>query len=500
MRSIQMKRTVLRFYLLFLFALTSVLQAEGPIRVALYKDGGVSGTYTNVQKTVEEDPAFELTLVNGQQIRDGILDQFEIVIFPGGSGRGEAASLQPEGVKKVKEFIKSGKSYVGICAGAYLPIQQDFLNAEFRDPAWQRGVTELKIEFSPLGQKLVGDEFKGEVEIRYGNGPVVNINPIPTRPRCEVLAWYRSEVANNGTKPGIQINSPAILLSTYGRGMILTFSPHPEHNQATHGILLKLLHHVADHAQFGKPEEETIREKNAPVSQERLQAVERMRAQAEVEWIPQSDLTWFIPRMGVIFHAGERYKGLPYTQGGRRTSLEDFQALLKEENGQPIYTGPTSPKEYRGTDCSGGCSYAWRHVIPVFPVMKTWDMEPGFYSRINPETGVPEPWLMRVGHWKMTDFHDSRAVVKENGPEVMAACYDQLLPGDWLVKRPDGHVRMVSRVEPENRKVFVIEQTGLTPDGKLKSDHQSWRVDYAFTYDELMRDGYLPVTVKETMK
>ena len=59
---------------------------------------------------------------------------------------------------------------------------------------------------------------------------------------------------------------------------------------------------------------------------------------------------------------------------------------------------------------------------------------------------------------------------------------------------------MVSRVEPENRKVFIIEQTCLTPDGKLKSDHQSWRVDYAFTYEELMADGYLPVTVKETMK
>jgi len=491
-----MKLKTLLFSLLFLLTLTAVSLADGPIRVALYKDGGVSEGYKNVQAVVEKDPAFTVTIVNGQQIRDGILDQFEIVIFPGGIASSQGKSLQPEGVKQLKNFIKSGKSYVGICAGAYLPIEQDFLNAKFRDPVWWRGKTTLKIEFSPLGLTLVGEEFRGEQEIYYANGPVVDINPNPTRPRCEVLAWFRSETAKGKSKPGIQINSPAILLSTYGRGMILTFSPHPERMPETHCFLLKLMHHLADHSQFGKPEGEVLREMKAEISPERARAVERMRAMAEVEWVPQSDVTWFRSKNGVIFHAGERYKGLPYTQAGRLTSLEDFQSLLKTENDQPIYTGPTEPGKYCGTDCSGACSYAWRSVIPEFPVMKTWDMQPGVYSRINPETGVPEPWLERVGHWKMTDFHDSRSVVKENGPEVMTASYDLLLPGDWLVKRPDGHVRMVSRVDSANRKVYVIEQTGLTPEGKLKSDHQSWRVDYEYSYEELLKDGYLPVTVK----
>ena len=91
-----MKRRSLLFTLFFVLILTAVLRADGPIRVALYKDGGVSGTYTNVQKTVEEDPAFSLTLVNGQQIRDGILDQFEIVIFPGGSGKGKPPRFSPK--------------------------------------------------------------------------------------------------------------------------------------------------------------------------------------------------------------------------------------------------------------------------------------------------------------------------------------------------------------------------------------------------------------------
>jgi len=52
---------------------------------------------------------------------------------------------------------------------------------------------------------------------------------------------------------------------------------------------------------------------------------------------------------------------------------------------------------------------------------------------------------------------------------------------------------LVSRLDAENQKVYVIEQCGLTPEGQLKSDHQSWRVEYECSFRDLLDEGYLPI-------
>ncbi len=44
----------------------------------------------------------------GQQIREGVLDKFDLVLLPGGSGREQGKSMGPEGVAKLKEFVASG--------------------------------------------------------------------------------------------------------------------------------------------------------------------------------------------------------------------------------------------------------------------------------------------------------------------------------------------------------------------------------------------------------
>ena len=77
--------------------------AEGKIRIALYKDGGVSDGYKNDVAVIEQDPTLEYELVNGQQIRDGVLKNFDIVFLPGGSGKGQAASMGEDGVKQAIE-------------------------------------------------------------------------------------------------------------------------------------------------------------------------------------------------------------------------------------------------------------------------------------------------------------------------------------------------------------------------------------------------------------
>jgi len=47
-------------------------------------------------------------------------DLYDILVFPGGTANGQQSSIGPNGAKLVKEFVKQGGGYVGICAGSYL--------------------------------------------------------------------------------------------------------------------------------------------------------------------------------------------------------------------------------------------------------------------------------------------------------------------------------------------------------------------------------------------
>ncbi len=237
--------SVLFSFLALLLFSASVSSAEEPYRIALYRDGGVfKKSYNNVVKVLETDPGLQFETVNGQQIRDGILDGFDIVLLPGGMSNDQIKSLQPEGIEQIKKFIRSGKGYVGICAGAAVAVKQDILNAKVKSSIWWRGRGVVKIEFSEEGRKIVGENFQGQYDVLYSNGPIVNVNVDPNKPQCEVLAWFRTEMAKGKSVPGIQINSPAIIQSTCGEGTVVTFSPHLEHPPEFYEPLLKILHHV----------------------------------------------------------------------------------------------------------------------------------------------------------------------------------------------------------------------------------------------------------------
>ena len=216
------------------------------IRVAQYDDKGCGDEEKMfLPKIFAQDPSIEHVYVTGEQVRNGILDKFDVFILPGGSGSGQGRSLGPDGVAKVKEFVRSGKGLFGICAGCYFPLQQDFCNATCAD-AWERGVATLKIELSDKGKEIFGKEFTGELDIIYMNGPTLTLNVLPDLPKCEPLAWFRSEVSQNGVPEGEQINTPAIILTTYGKGKILTSSPHPERTPKLQSFVLKAVHYLAE--------------------------------------------------------------------------------------------------------------------------------------------------------------------------------------------------------------------------------------------------------------
>ncbi len=213
------------------------------------------------------------------------------------------------------------------------------------------------------------------------------------------------------------------------------------------------------------------------LSKEREKVVKYMRAMGTVPWKPAEDLIYWVPSVGVIFHQLESYEGIPYTQRHRETNLEVFKSFL-EKDGR--YTGPA---DYVGNDCSSAVSSAWRQVDPNMPFLSTIHMFPGMDR------------ILAVGDYEVTSMESTEKIIEDNGAERIKKAFDQLKPGDVILWRQDGngHVRLVSDIDVEKQTVTIIEQTGLSK-GKFKGKKGTWRVDYPFTYDELIENGYIPIT------
>jgi predicted deacylase len=215
------------------------------LRVALYDSGGVGGSGPrNVQEVMKTIPRSLTWRIGPSDIREGVLDHFEVVIFPGGSGSKQAAALGIEGRKQVRTFVEGGGGFVGICAGAYLAAAnykwslkigdyKTFCEAREipgigRKSMWYRGPSStVEMELTDEGRRILG-ERAGPFPVRYHNGPIVSPANLSNLPDYQVLAWFRSEVAHYDPQKGTMVNTPAIITGAFGKGRVLSISPHPE--------------------------------------------------------------------------------------------------------------------------------------------------------------------------------------------------------------------------------------------------------------------------------
>jgi hypothetical protein len=208
--------------------------------LALYDAEGV-GYYgsTLLDRAVNETTLDAQTVpVCGEDIREGILDRCKGVLFPGGTGKGIAAALRPEGVQRVREFVAKGGGYFGVCAGAYLatsglPEYAGMIPLK-HDLPWAKGSSLLKVGLTPEGIALLGAEFS-HIETRYNCGPVYcNLAPNGQRVPVTVLANFQSPSKDSkGVVHQEMVGTPAIMSIPWQKGRIMIVSPHPE-SQSRH--------------------------------------------------------------------------------------------------------------------------------------------------------------------------------------------------------------------------------------------------------------------------
>ena len=248
---------ILKFFsaLLLTFSLLSAAEsvkinsAGGKkLRVALYVDNGSRGSgVLNWIEILAFAPQVEFSTLMGEDVRNGRLNDIDLLVMPGGASWWQCPSLGEAGMQLVREFIRKGGAYVGTCAGMSSVMDEKdrlALVAYKSNKELRGGTGTVSVEILPEGAKLLGIKA-GVRSFRYAGGPIAIPSDKPGDERsAQVLATFKSMVTRNGKNTG-GFNYPAMLLGKYGKGKVMVMSFHPESWEATRDVVTGAINAVS---------------------------------------------------------------------------------------------------------------------------------------------------------------------------------------------------------------------------------------------------------------
>jgi len=133
------------------------------------------------------------------------LSRFAVIHGPPGAGY----QLTKEQDEVIREFVRAGGGYVGVCAGANYAGKAKLLPMKTHSFKNQ-GLISVGVKPHAITQG-----FSGEIVIHHGNGPIM----VPGE-GCEVVGTF--QIGQN-----FPITTAAIVAGQLGEGRVVAFGPHP---------------------------------------------------------------------------------------------------------------------------------------------------------------------------------------------------------------------------------------------------------------------------------
>lgn len=159
--------------------------------------------------------------INEKGIFQDKLNKCSVFIVPGGWPNKYSINLGKKGFEKIRSFVKNGGKFIGICAGAYLASKKfeidegNFIGLGLINSTVKMEIRKIlpgRIREIKLVKHALSWRTPNKMKIWYMNGPVFKQNK-----GMKVIAKYEN-------------NNTSIILSKYGKGSVILFSPHPEGN------------------------------------------------------------------------------------------------------------------------------------------------------------------------------------------------------------------------------------------------------------------------------
>lgn len=219
---------------------------SGLVHVAVYDAAaGDPDTTQSLVGVLDSTANIQWEFVTSEGVRDGFLNRFDVVIFPGGNAKQQSISLGDAGKEAVRAYVKRGGGYVGICAGAFLAttnydsgiaiVNVQPLTGNMHVPEvgpvsiTARSAGVVKLGFTEIGARLLSNGDKiGPVSVCYAGGPILSPAGQAGLPEYISLAEFRTEVWDHEPQRGTMIGTSAIVAARFGKGKVILFSPHPE--------------------------------------------------------------------------------------------------------------------------------------------------------------------------------------------------------------------------------------------------------------------------------
>jgi glutamine amidotransferase-like uncharacterized protein len=221
-----------------------------PLRVGIFNERSCCDEPEPLFRILDSIPSCRRELLSAENVRSepDRLARFDVLIFPGGRAHKQAAALGEDARRAVKDFIRSGGGYVGICAGGFLASAQydwslELVNTRILTGEQQmpgvgsrsmadRGPGIVQIELTAEGRSIFGDRST-PIDISFSGGPIYLGPKRDNLPPTIPLAHYSTEVSNYAPQRGTMIGTPAIFASRFGAGRVVAISPHPESTKGT---------------------------------------------------------------------------------------------------------------------------------------------------------------------------------------------------------------------------------------------------------------------------
>ncbi|HDP96368.1 MAG TPA: hypothetical protein ENN25_01570 [Euryarchaeota archaeon] len=216
-------------------------------RIAVFTGPGASNSWVWLADFLENNGFYEARFHSDwESILDS--DRNDIVVIPGGDTFRIAQLFGKDGLETLKNRISEGTGYVGICAGAYLPLRSSV------SPLSSFNLTDIRISnltsnvpddlidpdryTVPYGCSLVyhpvrgAVSFSGDVSLEaplYGGPFMIPQNGSRVRLIFESLSSRSEPLIDRDRCEELISGKAGCIEYTFGEGRLLLLSPHLEH-------------------------------------------------------------------------------------------------------------------------------------------------------------------------------------------------------------------------------------------------------------------------------
>lgn len=226
-----------RIYLFFIAALLCCTacgdKAHKTYRVGVFDGyGGAQTCIWEAFAACSLDPDLDVRLITTADIADGVLDQVDVIVIPGGGGSRQYLNIGGGNIERIKRFIARGGGAVGICAGAYLfSDTPDYAclalsGARAIDIEHDnRGHGNVAFTLTEEGRRLFGEYAAIDtLYCMYYEGPVL----VPSGGYTEFATMQSDVHEESGAPANMTNNRPFFIGTEFGKGRVFCSIAHPE--------------------------------------------------------------------------------------------------------------------------------------------------------------------------------------------------------------------------------------------------------------------------------